>query len=186
MKGICRIEGCEKFVRLTRGWCPMHYSRWLRNGDVNNAGRIVGDDEARFWSYVVPEPNTGCWLWSGCLDDSGYGRWSQGGETNTVVHRWSYEHHVGPIPDGLEADHLCRVRSCVNPSHLEPVTKYENMVRGESFAARHARKTHCPKGHPYSGENLKVNAAGSRVCRECRNEINRRYRERVKLRKVAA
>lgn len=80
----------------------------------------------------------------------------------------SHELHKGPIPEGLVIDHLCRNRGCVNPDHLEAVTQRENILRGEGLAAANARKTHCPKGHPYSGENLYVvPSSGRRQCRIC-------------------
>jgi hypothetical protein len=82
-----------------------------------------------------------------------------------MAHRLSYEHHVGPIPDGLQIDHTCRNRKCVNPEHLEPVTNAENTTR-QDHAER--RKTHCPKGHPYDEANTYVDPSGARRCRACR------------------
>lgn len=99
-----------------------------------------------------------------------------------LAHRVAYEIHVGPIPDGLEIDHLCRVRCCVNPDHLEPVTHRENMRRSPSWNSvgrRQKAKTHCPKGHPYSGYNLIVTKSGCRFCRKCQNSHKRKaYRRR--------
>jgi hypothetical protein len=82
----------------------------------------------RFIQKYVPEPNTGCWLWTGYVDRHGYGQFK--GAKQGSAHRWSYEYHAGPIPEGLQLDHLCRVRSCVNPAHLEPVTCRVNVSRG--------------------------------------------------------
>lgn len=115
----------------------------------------------------------GCIVWIGGLNGVGYGQFYRGkrfrGDTGkTYAHRWSYEYHVGPIPEGLELDHLCRNPACVNPEHLEPVTPQVNKLRGTSPAAIHARKTHCPAGHPYAGTNLYVYpTTGIRRCREC-------------------
>jgi hypothetical protein len=97
------------------------------------------------------------------------------------AHRWSYEALVGPIPPGLEIDHLCRVRNCVNPSHLEPVTKAVNILRGESMSARHARQTHCKSGHPFDAENTRMTTDGQRRCRTCDRQygIARRQRRRA-------
>lgn len=98
---------------------------------------------------------SGCWLWRGNLGASGYGRFKfVGGEAK--AHRVSYELSVGPIPEGLVLDHLCRNTWCVNPRHLEPVTNRENTLRGIGAPAVNARKTHCNEGHPLSGDNLRI------------------------------
>jgi hypothetical protein len=120
----------------------------------------------RFEKKFCPEPNTGCWLWHGATTVGGYGVCG-GRKHRSYAHRWSYEHFVGPIPDGLEIDHLCRVRCCVNPDHLEPVTHEENLRRGESPAARCSRLTHCPAGHAYDEANTMRRADGSRECHAC-------------------
>lgn len=109
-----------------------------------------------------------CWLWTGPLSDSGYGLLIEkrgGSQTNHRAHRWSYEHHVGPIPDGLVIDHLCRVRHCVNPLHLEPVTSAENIRRGVSF---NGSKTHCKRGHEFTEANTGYQNGGYRYCRTCK------------------
>lgn len=131
----------------------------------------------------IPEPNTGCWLWLGQLRD-GYGRLHSDGKL-LQAHRVSYEAFVCDIPDGLQIDHLCRVRCCVNPEHLEPVTQLENVRRGDAaggrFAAAFQRaKTHCPKGHPYSEENTEHRKVGSRRCRACHRAERQRVRDRRK------
>jgi hypothetical protein len=120
---------------------------------------------ARFEARFCPEPNTGCWLWAPPHMKNGYGVIRFDGKQN-YAHRISYEHHVGPIPDGLHIDHLCRTRCCVNPAHLEVVTQHENWRRGESQSAKNLRATHCARGHALSGNNLGRNKAGRR-CLEC-------------------
>lgn len=134
---------------------------------------IRPDVLARFWSKVNPcgpvHPTlrTECWLWAAAIGPDGYGCfWAL--SSMVKAHRFAYESSVGPIQVGLQIDHLCRVRSCVNPSHLEPVTQRENIMRGTSPSAMHARKTHCPNGHTYEGGNLYLNPSGSRACRACR------------------
>lgn len=125
---------------------------------------------------TIPEPNSGCLLWLGAVNQFGYGRASVNGR-RTVAHRAVYEMTCGPVAADLELDHLCRVRCCVNPTHLEPVTKRVNGLRGlagvKSGAMQRA-KTHCPQGHPYSGDNLFLRARGHRECRACMAERNRR------------
>ncbi len=120
-----------------------------------------------------------CWLWTGYRDPKGYGRISAGPGSGLIrPHKVVYEFTRGPIPDGLQLDHLCRVRACVNPDHLEPVTAYENFLRGESACAVNARKTHCNHGHQLSGTNLHITPSGGRRCKACalRNGRNARIR----------
>lgn len=129
----------------------------------------------RFENKYVPEPNTGCWLWLSTINSSGYGEfWANGSwrEDGTRIppvraHRFSYEFFRGPIPEGLQIDHRCRTRSCVNPDHLEPVTNQENVRRG--WASGERTVTHCKRGHELSGDNLYL-AEGRRHCRTCRAE----------------
>ena len=100
-----------------------------------------------FWRYVLPEPNSGCWLWDGYISESGYGRFSPKWKMAPFyAHRYSYEIYKGPIPAGMTIDHLCRVRCCVNPDHLEPVSYAENIRRGLLVELR-APRTHCKVGH---------------------------------------
>lgn len=121
----------------------------------------------------------GCHIWTGATNGR-YGLFfvskASPGSAFRYAHRWAYERDRGPIPDGLELDHLCRNPICVNPAHLEPVTSRENNLRGLSPAAIHARKTHCPQGHAYSG----VNKRGERVCRTCNTEQKRARRNHDK------
>lgn len=119
----------------------------------------------RFIRYSEVDGETGCWLWVGGLDTDGYGIFSVDG-TSRGAHRWSYEHHIGSIPEGLVLDHLCRTRRCVNPIHLEPVTHQTNILRGEGRAAANALKTQCPQGHPYDEINTNF-YEGRRYCRMC-------------------
>ena len=135
----------------------------------------------RFWEKVVVGGEDDCWLWAATINTDGYARFGLADNKNVVVHRFAYELLVGPIPEGLTLDHLCRVRHCVNPRHLEPVTSVENVMRGESRSARNARKTHCLRGHEFTEENTYrdiYNGKPRRRCRECA-----RHRDRLRRRK---
>lgn len=141
--------------------------------------------EERFWSKVEKTPT--CWLWHGATDTKGYGHvWvgRRGEDTWRQVraHRLAYELKVGPIPEGMTLDHLCRNRICVNPEHLEPVTLRENILRGDSIAARHALMTHCPQGHAYDLFNTYFRPSGARACRLCRALYSRIYERARKKR----
>ena len=108
-----------------------------------------------------------CWEWVGAKDKNGYGKTTFSGKT-WRAHRLIYTMLKGPIPEGLEIDHTCRNKACVNPAHMEPVTTKVNVHRSDNACAINARKTHCPKGHPLSGENLySYPQTGWRGCREC-------------------
>lgn len=133
----------------------------------------------RFWAKV--DKSGDCWLWTAALDRHGYGAFRTGGR-HRLAHRVAYELVIGPIPEGLDLDHLCRVHDCVNPAHLEPVTRRENLARGVGFIAREIRTTHCPRGHEYSPENTYV-ATGSRNCRRCTYIRNTERRRSLRERK---
>lgn len=138
---------------------------------------MIGTPMQRLVAKFVPEPNSGCWLWTASCDSKGYGKIYVNGKL-VGAHRVAYELFVGPIPDGLHIDHLCRVRCCVNPSHMEPVTHAENIRRGDSgkaTALQQRAKTHCPHGHEYNEENthIRKNRNGARVCRTCARESMR-------------
>jgi hypothetical protein len=119
----------------------------------------------------------GCWEWSRGRAN-GYGAfWN--GSRKVYAHRVIYELLVGPIPEGLQIDHLCRNRGCVNPAHMEPVTQRINLLRGATLVAENAAKTHCPRGHPYAPGNLspsRMKSRGSRECLTCNRETQARRR----------
>ena len=126
----------------------------------------------RFWEKVAfPPCEDDCWNWV-AHRVGGYGRFWLG-STNVQSPRWAYEEAYGPIPRGLEPDHLCRNPACVNPTHLEAVSHQDNTLRGEGPTAVNARKTHCVRGHPLTAANTRVDAFG-RHCRPCTQERNRR------------
>ena len=134
----------------------------------------------RFMEKVIETDD--CWLWDAAIGRNGYATFKFEGRMQSA-HRTSYRHFVGPIPEGLQLDHLCSVRWCVNPRHMEPVTQKENIMRGHGFAAINAAKTHCPRGHPYDAKNTYLGRLRSntlaRHCRECHRMTERdRYRQR--------
>lgn len=134
----------------------------------------------RFWKKAIPEPNTGCWIWTGSTNQ-GYGRLKFRGK-RLYAHRWAYERIFGRVPSGLVSDHLCRVRCCVNPAHIELVSDVENIRRGFRDRRRlgifgKVTSSHCRKGHELSPENTLV-AAGYRRCRKCVNANHRKSRAR--------
>lgn len=137
---------------------------------------------------IEPTPETGCWLWTGVINGSGYGRVGVGGVL-LMAHRVFWERANGSIPDGMLLDHLCRVRSCCNPDHLRLVTPKVNVTENsESVVASQARQTHCKRGHPLSGDNLRIvknRSSRSRVCRTCRRtfEATPEYRVRANSRR---
>lgn len=118
----------------------------------------------------------GCWIWQQAKHPTGYGliRVRVGKKKITKrAHRIAYAAFIGAIPDGLDLDHLCRNRACVNPWHLEPVTRSTNLKRGlvgQEIADVQRAKTHCRRGHPYAGTNLYKDKTGRRHCRSCSRE----------------
>lgn len=143
----------------------------------------------RFADKIGPTDENGCYPWTAHLND-GYGTFSYRKKLYKA-HRWIYEQCEGSIPDGMQIDHLCRNRACVNPDHLEVVTQRENILRGEGLAAEAANRDHCIKGHPYTPENtyLRRNPDGSvkqRHCRICKRRMNREYKARKRAREAAS
>jgi hypothetical protein len=186
--------------------CFREYDRlWARakRAGLPTRGSIAGYHEPR---TAAPKPSekspadlkerflgkleknaSGCWDWTAGRFPTGYGKFRVGRTGTSYAHRWAYLLFVGHIPVGKEIDHLCRNRACVNPEHLEAVSRRENALRGaapDNNRARAAARTHCPCGHPYSSENTYHHPAGYRACRTCNREAQRPYLERKKAREA--
>lgn len=172
---ICGIEGCAA-PHAAKGLCRKHY---LRQGDPAAVRPHEMTPEERFWSKVTKTQD--CWLWTGSRNTGGYGRFALTHKDYVAAHRYAYVLTYGPIPVGLELDHVkargCRYRHCVNPDHLEPVTARENVMRSDGVAAVNARKAMCVAGHPLEGANLYIRPNGKRECIACRTLRKRRDRQ---------
>lgn len=173
----CALPDCSSPAH-GRGYCGMHYARLRRTGSTE-----LLTPWARFWAKVDA---TGiCWEWTAAKTRFGYGafrtdkRWHR-------AHRWAYEQLVGPIQDGLELDHLCRNPSCVNPDHLEPVTRAVNNERSNSLSARRKRQVACNKGHDFTEENTYRDKLGRRYCITCQRARDRARTIARRERRVAA
>lgn len=133
----------------------------------------------KFLDRISPEPNSGCWLWTTAFNYNGYGRFCVHNYKQVKAHRFSYVLFKGPIPDGLVIDHLCMVKACVNPNHLEAVTRFENNRR-EVLAHGHynSKKTHCINGHPYTPENTLKQSRGGRACKICMTAYRKEWQKK--------
>lgn len=183
---ICAVEECPG-VPTARGWCDKHYRRWRKYGDVSVVQSPLeyvrrADLVEKFWSLVNTEgppsprfPELGpCWIWTGTIAYNGYGQLSITYDWERITwaaHRFAYELIVDVIPEGLELDHLCCVRNCVNPQHLEPVTHAENIARAHARGSynriSNGSITECPQGHPYDEANTYTDKEGRSYCRQC-------------------
>lgn len=173
VQGTCTVEGCERPSRyVAKAMCQMHYLREYRHGDVHHTR--YPDFPERFEQRV--ERTATCWNWTGSMFNHGYGEFWDG-KHNRGAHRYGYELWVGPIPDGLQLDHLCKNPRCVNPAHLEPVTAQVNIARSGAISTVNRVKTHCLRGHEYAGDNLAIVAStGERRCRTCGRDVMRQRR----------
>jgi HNH endonuclease len=127
----------------------------------------AGGFRERLLSRAIVNPETSCWEWAGCKDQWGYGYIKDDGRM-VRVHRAAYEMWFGPIPGGLEIDHLCFVRHCLNPDHLEAVPGLVNIMRSNAAGAINARKTRCDSGHEFTESNTYIDPSGKRACVECK------------------
>jgi hypothetical protein len=171
---VCKVDGCDRPIEVV-GTCQMHYQRIRKHGSYDKRDPRWGPLRERLWAKV--QKTETCWFWTGAHNGTGYGQIAVGSK-KFYVHRLSWEWARGPIPKGLQVDHLCMVRHCVNPDHMEIVTPKVNCNRGygaQVSAAIQLAKTHCPQGHEYVPENIRLNGKGGRGCRECGRVTARRW-----------
>lgn len=173
----CSIRNCDRPVH-SRSWCMTHYRRWRDHGDPQPDTPIKPCDRSdatlveRLMARTSIDAN-GCWTWTGVVLPTGYGSFTYG-KRRRSAHRWMWIATEHDTPADLELDHLCRNRLCINPEHLELVTRRENLVRSPlTFAGRNAAKTHCLRGHPFDEANTLVDKRGHRICRTCKRDRKR-------------
>lgn len=165
----CRVDGCER-KRLALRYCRVHYEKLRRHG---SAYVDLKDPFLRFAKSVDTLDPARCWLWQKSLG-RGYARFTVNGQ-HVYAHVWAYEQRYGPVPDGLQLDHIvCDTPSCVNPDHVVPATAHDNLMRGTFNAAVNARKTECVNGHAFDEANTYLRPEGARGCRACRREAKAR------------
>lgn len=180
-QATCSCPDCDNPAKASRGWCWKHYYRWYRTGSTDDPRR---SPEQRFFARIDRLPSD-CWQWDSAFTH-GYGKFFANGRHH-LVHRWSYEHFIGPIPEGLTVDHrchdehagcaggpICPHRRCVNPQHLKLTT-------GPANASRSVKswQTHCKRGHEFTEVNT-YRANGRRTCITCRTARKRAWRRRQK------
>ena len=165
---LCSIEGCEGKSH-SKNLCDKHYRRALYG--ITDTTRYERTESERFWEKV--DKSGDCWLWTAYVNASGYGVFGLSSGKLMLAHRYSYTELVGPIPEGLTLDHLCRISLCVRPVHLEPCSSVVNVQRGKVLI------THCPSGHPYDDANTMV-YSGRRYCRACHSGQRNSERKRRK------
>lgn len=188
IKPLCST--CKEKPVHGQGRCRPCYTRAARAGELGPTRKATRTPvRERIQSRVTVDPG-GCWLMDGYLRN-GYALMRDDEGKQRDAHRVVYEEYVGPIPEGLQLDHVCHTldkdcgggftcphRRCVNPAHLEPVTHRENALRGVSFSAANAAKTHCANGHEYTPENTYYRKPTHRVCRICNNAAAQAYYRR--------
>lgn len=163
---------------------PDPRAEYIKGSDCTLASYTSGGRsgwEGRFWRKV--EKADSCWIWRGARSGEGYGLMTIGGRRR-LTHRLSWLLHEGPIPIDKHLDHLCRVRQCVNPAHLEVVTSRQNTMRGTNQVVRNAAVTQCPQGHPYDDANTYDIPTGGRACRECRRRQSREYQRKTRASRI--
>jgi hypothetical protein len=195
VKSFCSIDGCDNLF-FAKTYCSLHYQRFIKYGNpdiiLSNHGK---SNEERFWLYVEKN-QSGCWLWTGAILQSGYGQfWDQDRMKKVKAHRYSFEQFVSSIPPNMTIDHNCHNkaencnmgsdcphRRCVNPEHLRVVSQ---KVNADASPNSWINKTHCPRGHAYDENNTYDIPTGGRGCMECRRIASREYHRTRQLKRKA-
>jgi len=177
---MCKAPECANPVKA-RGYCAFHWQRIYRLAGKDGFAPAPTRTE-RFWAKVTGGDFTECWTWTAYLMRTGYGVFGSEGRRTMLAHRYAYTSLIGPIPDGLEMDHLCRNRACVNPWHLEPVPHAVNVARGLGGINMSSR-THCAQGHPFDEQNTRLDR-GARQCRACRAASDKRRKRKPEERRA--
>jgi hypothetical protein len=188
-KPTCPI--CGKSPVYSQSRCKRCYVAALKSGEIRRLGSSNARPVKERLLSKVRRDESGCWVFEGYVNPGGYGAMLDGDGRTRTAHRISYEVFVGPIPEGRQLDHLCHTldrhclggrscphRRCVNPAHLEPVTQRENKLRGVSFSAVNAVKTHCAQGHEFTSENTYYRTPTNRQCRTCIRAWTAAYKKR--------
>lgn len=177
---ICDVSECNRSAHRRR-MCSTHYGQWRQeNPDKVRRYRTHGPLNERFWRQVNGDSAATCWTWTGTTDKDGYGKFVECGQW-IASHRFAYEALRAEIPAGLQIDHLCRNRACVNPWHMEPVTHRVNQWRRASRTGEPLHSTtHCPSGHELNALNLYISPEGGRTCRPCNRAVQSRRKARIK------
>lgn len=187
-KSFCKFGGCDRLCYGHKDLCKAHYQQIWRGNKLQllrTSPSTPLSERIVEWKKLAGTNEKGCWIWHQFIDEvskgcNGYGQVSFGNRRNHKVHKLVWEHFNGPVPEGKELDHLCRVRACWNPRHLEAVTHKVNMERGDR-----ATRTHCPVGHPYDSTNTYTDSRNQRRCRTCNREDMRRRNGYYERRKAA-
>jgi hypothetical protein len=162
----CNADDCNG-KHFAGGYCQKHYSRLRRHGNLTGL-HPQGPAEERFWRRV--DKTGGCWNWTGGRGDHGYGSFTGDGGVAISAHRYSFQLHNGPIPDGLVICHCCDNPACVKPEHLFLGTQRDNvhdMIQKGRRVLGWAARTHCNNGHLYDEANTHIRPDGARRCRAC-------------------
>lgn len=152
---------------------PVALSDWAAKMQQKSIPQLSPEQLDKFWYRVEVHQPSGCWQWRGTIERWGYGQFSLGKKAGKFrAHRVAYSVLIGPVPDGMQLDHLCRNNGCVNPDHLQVTTGRINTLRGYGTSGMNARKTHCKRGHELSGDNI-YQYGNRRSCKLCKTVTSR-------------